>query len=594
MAERVPKRRVWFWCLWLLLAFAMVGVSTTFYAASSRARLEQLAEDELHALGMRTDALAMVIQHTVADLQLISSQDAVLALVNGARTDSSDAERALRALAALHPEYQRVAGIPLDGRPAFGIAGAEGGQLARTEDPLADASGALDAQFARSLGGVFVALMPASIADSGAVSSRPDEGASLVVGVGLEDQSGELSMALAAQLPWADVLSQYALAHPGSVSLAYLQIAANGSVFFAGSASGGADRATDSPRGASAEAVPPIPGGLPATDGQFAMRGGLVSYASFYPLAAARAVLSLEASFDSSSSVSGPEPVWRAISWVPPSTLRGVRFAGLTGLVAWNLFGVLAMGITSWFAADRLARRNALHVRTAAERSLLSSALGRYVPKVRADHLLADPHQYATLGGSSRDVAVLFADVRGFTRFAERHDPPHVVATLNAVLASLVPVLTRHAGVLDKYLGDGFLAYFLPSADSADTAQRAVGAAHDMQEAFAGLYQSEAGRALAGLGLGIGISVGPVILGNVGSSDLMDFTVIGDTVNVAARLQASAAAGEILITDAAAAAIEPMRASRRRVEIELRGRDAAVSAWAIVQRGWIGPAGPRE
>jgi adenylate cyclase len=185
------------------------------------------------------------------------------------------------------------------------------------------------------------------------------------------------------------------------------------------------------------------------------------------------------------------------------------------------------------------------------------------------------------LGGESRFVAVLFADIRGFTRFSESRNPGDVVTTLNRVLSEITGPVLRHNGILDKYIGDGLLAFFEPFVGPADAVRSAAATTREMQRAFANLQREAAGAGLGELGLGIGINAGPVIVGNIGSEEVMDCTVIGDTVNVAARLQTEAESGQILVT----AAVYEVGRGGLHVEVAapllLRGRREPVDVYRL-------------
>jgi class 3 adenylate cyclase len=589
-AGSIPRRRFWFATIWLMSVLVVVGASLGFFLSASRARVEVLKETELHALGMRTDALQTILRQAVADLLLVSSQGPLLSFLNGAEQDATYVEQELLALAGLHPEYGQLSVIPTDGRPAIRVTRSD---VSSGPTVVPEGEGAAPPSIAPILpfanGDVFVSLVRTDEVQTDTSPSDP-RALSLLVGVGVEGSAGEAAMAVTAQLPWTEVLRQYADAHPGSSSLAYLTTETSQVTFFAGSANDETGSSAFADGQSRTEAQSTLPGSPLPESGQSEIRGGLLTYATFHPEDAARGAGGTTALQTVGGSSSVPlELSWKAISWVPASTFRGVRYAGAANLIGWNMFGVMAMGMISWFGADRLARRNALHKRTTAEKSLLSSAFGRYVPKVEARRLLEEPLRYADLGGVSHEAAILFVDVRGYTHFAELHDPQRVVATLNRVLSTLTPAIRLHGGVLDKYLGDGFLAFFLALPGFADPARRAIDAACEMQRAYAELYRSASGQDLQGMGIGIGISAGQVILGNVGSRDLMDFTVIGDTVNVAARLQATAVSGEVLITESAFRAIVDVDSTERQLEIELRGRKAAVAVRAVRSPHWIGP-----
>lgn len=194
-----------------------------------------------------------------------------------------------------------------------------------------------------------------------------------------------------------------------------------------------------------------------------------------------------------------------------------------------------------------LLRIKALHDRLDKQNVLLHDVLNRYVTEDVTNLILHDPEKYLKLGGENRIVTVLFADIRGFTRFSERHAPTEVVELLNLVFAELTQVVFQHGGTFDKYLGDAIMAFFGAPVSHQDDPLRAVNAAVDMQQIFQNIVENNAHRDIGELGLGIGINTGETIVGNIGSEKLMDYTVIGDTANVAKRLQEIAVKRQIII-----------------------------------------------
>ena len=147
-----------------------------------------------------------------------------------------------------------------------------------------------------------------------------------------------------------------------------------------------------------------------------------------------------------------------------------------------------------------------------------------------------------------RELTVLFADIRNFTRFAEMCQPEEVVEALNQYLDVMVESLFAYQGTLDKFLGDGLLAFFGAPLQQSDHAQRAVHAALDIQNGIAELNKRRRQQGAITLEVGIGINSGEAIVGNIGSEKRMEYTVVGDMVNVAQRLQARAQPGEVLIS----------------------------------------------
>jgi adenylate cyclase len=195
-----------------------------------------------------------------------------------------------------------------------------------------------------------------------------------------------------------------------------------------------------------------------------------------------------------------------------------------------------------------LLRLKQLHDELESRNELLRHTLNRYVDQEVAEIILTDPERHLKLGGESRDVTVLFADLRDFTRFTATHPAPKVVEMLNMVFNELVEVVFTHKGTFDKFLGDAIMAFFGAPVAGEDDTVRALAAALEMKACFKRLRAEARDHILNPLGLGIGLHCGEAIVGNIGSERVMDYTVIGDTVNVARRLQESARPGEILIS----------------------------------------------
>lgn len=175
------------------------------------------------------------------------------------------------------------------------------------------------------------------------------------------------------------------------------------------------------------------------------------------------------------------------------------------------------------------------------ERMRTRRSLERYVSRDVVRELL-DRHgnALAELGGSRKDVVVLFSDLRDFTKFSEGRDPAELVAYLNEYLGAMVEIVFRHQGTLDKFIGDAVMATWgtILSAGAAEDARRAVAAALDMLAGAARLREKWSGLPHApDLRLGIGLHAGSAIFGNIGSSLKMEPTVIGDTVNLTSRLE---------------------------------------------------------
>jgi adenylate cyclase len=171
-----------------------------------------------------------------------------------------------------------------------------------------------------------------------------------------------------------------------------------------------------------------------------------------------------------------------------------------------------------------------------AEKRVVKRLFGRYVSRDVYHQLIANP-ELAELGGSRREMSVLFSDIRGFTAITEKGDPEALVAQLNDYFSRMVAIVFSHNGTVDKFVGDMVMALFGAPVDDPSHAERAVAAAVDMVHELGKLNRKWAAEGRAQLDIGIGINSGDMIAGNIGSSSIMSYTVIGDNVNLASRLE---------------------------------------------------------
>ncbi len=208
-----------------------------------------------------------------------------------------------------------------------------------------------------------------------------------------------------------------------------------------------------------------------------------------------------------------------------------------------------------------LLRIKLLHDELETKNKVLARVLTRYISEDIAKLILSDPDQNLRLGGESCEASILFADIRGFTDFSELHSPSHVTAMLNRIFQVLTEPIFQFDGTLDKYLGDAVMAFYGAPVPTDDHAERALYTAWLMQDRFRQLREQH--EDMQSLGLGVGICTGEVIVGNIGSERLMDYTVIGQTVNMAKRLQEHAKATQILIEERTYQAIQEHIEARR-------------------------------
>lgn len=178
-------------------------------------------------------------------------------------------------------------------------------------------------------------------------------------------------------------------------------------------------------------------------------------------------------------------------------------------------------------------------------------------------------------GGAEVDIAVLFADVRGSTGIAERLGPNAFAALLNRFYKAATDVLVPYNAIIDKMIGDEVMAFFIP-ARGPDYRRVAVTAACDLIEVVGFNKKKE-----PWLPLGVGVNAGPAFAGRVGTSEVHDFTVLGDTVNTAARLQAVAKAGEVVLSEDIYQEVANLHPDAEKRVVSLRGKEGPVTVRVI-------------
>src|SRR5712664_3051170 len=191
---------------------------------------------------------------------------------------------------------------------------------------------------------------------------------------------------------------------------------------------------------------------------------------------------------------------------------------------------VLICGVLAGAVGNQLRRGFAASIRAATARDRITNLFGQHVSPQVVERLMTEG---ANTESDLRRVAVMFVDFRSFTAGARSRSPQDVVDRLDGAFAVLVEILDRHGGIVNKFLGDGFLALFGAPFEAADAAQRAVAAAREMLLAMDSVNKAGSWP----LRIGIGIHFGEVVAGNIGSPRRKEYTVIGDTVNFAARLE---------------------------------------------------------
>ena len=268
-----------------------------------------------------------------------------------------------------------------------------------------------------------------------------------------------------------------------------------------------------------------------------------------------------------------------AWSWVSLVLFRGGLWIDLVqpvAAIAVALFGGTAY---RYFVEDREKRK-------------MRHLFGRYVAKDVCEQLIANPN-LAELGGKRREMTVLFSDIRGFTTVTEKGDPEALVAQLNEYFSRMVDVVFRHHGTIDKFVGDMVMALFGAPLDDEAHADHAAAAACDMVKELGELNRKWAAEGRAQLDIGVGINSGDMIAGNIGSSSIMSYTVIGDNVNLGARLESlnKEYGTRIIISDATRARLKGAYDIRPLGDVVVKGKTRPVAIFELRVPSPLGSTG---
>ncbi|MBW7477716.1 adenylate/guanylate cyclase domain-containing protein [Paenibacillus oenotherae] len=269
------------------------------------------------------------------------------------------------------------------------------------------------------------------------------------------------------------------------------------------------------------------------------------------------------------------------------------RFMGTRAFIVYGLLAVLFLGgwvMSSYFlnyfitvTYPFLAMTSMFiftvvmhYVSERRERSRVTNIFGRFVPRTVVDEMLSSGEE-VKVGGQRRDISVVFVDIRGFTPMSEKLEPEQVIQVLNEYLDICTKAVFKCSGTLDKFIGDGVMAIFGAPISQPNHPEMAVRAALEMKRQSAELEE----RCLREIGVpvrfGVGINSGPAVVGNIGSEMLrLDYTAIGDTVNLAARLEANAKPGQILISEETLARVQGLFKTESIGEIKVKGKEKPV------------------
>ena len=231
---------------------------------------------------------------------------------------------------------------------------------------------------------------------------------------------------------------------------------------------------------------------------------------------------------------------------------------------------------------NNLLKIKFLHDEVEVRNHLISGMLHRYVNGGVIEQILANPDKYSELGGDKKKVAAFFCDIRGFTPLSENMNADELIHLLNSIYKELTGIVFKNKGTFDKYMGDCIMAFWGAPADIEDETLWAIRAALEMQEAFEDLRNGWPAE-LNKLGIGIGINYGEVVAGNIGTEEAMDYTVIGDVVNIAQRVESTARPGQVLITKNALSRVEGKIRIRTREPVQLKGRSLPVEIYEVLK-----------
>jgi adenylate cyclase len=238
-------------------------------------------------------------------------------------------------------------------------------------------------------------------------------------------------------------------------------------------------------------------------------------------------------------------------------------------------------GAIAAFVTHSIRTRQRRAVQLIGERQRVVDLFGQHVSQAVVDKLLA---QDSELPSETRQVCILFFDIRNFTTFSETHSPAEVVDLLNKLFEPLVDVVDQYHGIINKFPGDGFMAVFGAPIDDKTVELNATRASLAILDQVDALRQ--AGE-IPDIGVGIGLHAGPAMTGNVGSRGRKEYTIIGDTVNLAARIESlnKHFGSQLLVSDAvwpaAKQSLGPAVEAEAQEPVKVKGRNEPVVVWKL-------------
>ena len=218
------------------------------------------------------------------------------------------------------------------------------------------------------------------------------------------------------------------------------------------------------------------------------------------------------------------------------------------------------------------------------ERRVIKDMFSRYLSQEVVQKLVESPNLVKP-GGDKKEATIFFADIRGYTSFSEGKDPEYIVQVLNDYFGEAVEIVVKHRGYIDKFIGDCIMAAWgVPLQTADEDAYQAVSCALEIQQLVASDERTFFKGEASSLKIGIGMHTGPLVAGNLGSSRRMNYTVIGDTVNVAARLEGVAGPGEIIITDKTKQFLGNRFVLKRKKPVMVKGKSEPIHIYSVLKK----------
>jgi adenylate cyclase len=262
----------------------------------------------------------------------------------------------------------------------------------------------------------------------------------------------------------------------------------------------------------------------------------------------------------------------------------------LDSQIATNAFNEKDLQICMGMAAQAaIAIQNARLANRIEDEAQTRAQIARLVPPAVVEQVLKGELSIEG-GGRLHEVTMLYSDIRGFTKMADGRPPEEVVSTLNEYFGMMVDILFRHGGTLDKFVGDEIIGLFGAPIDMDDAPYKAVACAIDMQKKMTDFNRDRKRKHLDEITIGIGINTGTVITGAIGSSKALQYTAIGDAMNVASRLVNLARPNEIIVSDATYRQVAGRVEAVELKPVELKGKQGQQTLFKVLslrgEKGW--------